>query len=510
MSAHPIIHITGLTDPKDCVAILSALTVLGNREGPFTLEKLQTLVAVEAHFRHLLRREQHGYFNALGDPERKTQSDAFAKHMQLIHSHLASAFQRYVMRSEAWLGHGTHIDLLHSATALAVANFAALVKWSYFQHETLKGTSWSELHALYYLAEQQGFHQQALRIYDIEDGFHPSIETLYLSALMLDIINPGSLSAAQIEIAEGWLAEWCADYSLETEYLPRSHLIYVDIAEHSGFHLATPGVHGETLRYLRADALRLHIEEVKGELRIGHRYEGHGSGHEFPVEEHVSLLNSIERLYQSILARSGNRIEERTQVQHMSVDVVVGFEAILGTLSQAGSSPGLSLAVAPEDLGLPSSWRVHDFSSAGFGLLLDRTDAELVPLQSLIALRMPGEERWALGAIVRKLTNRVQGQTLFGVEVLSYRPMRVPLRRFAQQRADSDETVLVGQTEGIYVPGKDNDGRRDFLVLRSRDFAARHVFEVPARDSHYRIRLNRAVKKGADWIALRFEVDNKR
>ena len=510
MSAHPIIHITALTDPKDCVAILSALTVLGNREGPFTLEKLQTLVAVEAHFRHLLRREQHGYFNALGDPARKVQNDAFAKNMQLIHSHLASAFQRYVMRSQAWLDHGAHTDLLHRATALAVANFAALVKWSYFLHETLKGTSWSELHALYYFAEQQGFHQKALKIYDIEDGFHPSIETLYLSALMLDIINPGSLSAAQIEIAEGWLAEWCADYSLETEYQPRSHLMYVDIAEHSGFHLATPGVHGETLRYLRADALRLQIEEVKSELRNGHRYEGHGSGHEFPVEEHGSLLSSIERLYQSILARSGNRIEERTQVQHMSMDVVVGFEAILATLGAVGAIAEPDRGGAEGEAEIPRSWKIHDFSSAGFGLLIDRAAAERVALQSLIAMRKPGEDNWAIGSIVRKLTNRVQGQTLFGVEVLSYRPMRVALRRFAQERPGADETFLTGRTEGIYVPGKDNDGRRDFLVLRPRDFAAKHVFEIPARDAHYRIRLNRAVKKGADWIALRFEVDNKR
>jgi cyclic-di-GMP-binding protein len=515
MSRNPIANVHSLSDPKDCVTILSALSVLGNRQGPFTIEKLNELIEAETHFRALLKREQRVYFSAAADASSETQAGALAKHIQLVHSHFASAFQRYVMHHDSWSGAGEHVELLHRATALAVANFGALVKWSYFLHETMKSTSWSELHALYYLAEQEGFEQKALRLYEPGDGYHPSIQTLYLRALVLDIINPGSLSAAQIEIAESWLSEWCGDYSLEAQYLPRSHWIYVDLAEHSGFHIVTPGLQPETIRYLRADSLRTQIEDVKNELRNGRRYSGRGSEFDFPVEEHAALLSNIERLYQSILAKSGNRIEERTPAQNLEVEVVTGLAAIMealgrdGTASSPGAGkgiglgPGRSSAATRNEDSPPGIWKVHDFSSTGIGLLTDRNAGEQAALHNLIALRQRGAAHWALGAIVRKLTNRAEGQTLVGVEILSYRPLAVTLKRV-------DKTESAAIARALYVMGRDSDGKRDFLVLRQADFALRNVFEIPIRTIHYRVRLNRAVKKGPDWIALRFEVDNKR
>jgi cyclic-di-GMP-binding protein len=518
MSDHPIAHINSLSNVKDCVAILSVLSLLGNREGPFTLDRLQQLIAVEAHFRALLRREQIAYFSAVQDESRKGETDAFAKQMQLIHSHLASAFQRYVMRHEAWSESGLQSDLLYRTTGLAAANFGALVKWGYFLHETLKGTSWTELHALYYFAEGEGFHQIGLNIYAPATGYLPSVEALYLRALMLDVINAGSLSIAQIEIAEGWLSEWCADYALEAQYSPRSHLIYVDLAEHSGFHVMVPGVQGDTIRYLRADALGTQIEDVKNELRSGRLYSGRGGTSDFPMQEHVALLSGIERLYHSILARSGNRVEERVQAADLEVEVEIGLEAILKVVSAdraSAANAGLSLqlldpggAAQKPDEGLPKVWKVHDFSSHGYGLLIERSTGERVALHNLIALRSPGKGHWALGTIVRKLSNRIQGQTLFGVEIMSYRPLPVPLIRVAPDRA-APTTDGVG-IHALYVAGKDNDGRRDFLVLRLSDFVSRNVFELLTHGAYYRVRLNRAVKKGADWIALRFEVDNKR
>lgn len=339
-AANPVANIRGLTDSKDCIAILSTLSVLGSRDGPFTAEKLDQLLAAKLHFGELLREELPNYFANTRDDERRAASDAFAKQIQLVHSHFASAFQRYVIRKDDWRIAAEDDIRLRMATGHAIDSFAALVKWSYFLHETLKGTSWSELHALYYLAEQQGYHHQALDLYGKDAPYNPSIQALYLRALVLDIINPGSLTAVQIEIAEGWLSAWCLDYTLESEFQPRSHLIYVDLAEHAGFHMVSPAVKGDSIRYLRADALRGQIEEVKNELRQGHQYLGFGAVAEMPVEEHATLLSAIERLYNNILAHSGNRIAERTQVSDQTMRVVLGYDAVL----QAVLAPGASTA----------------------------------------------------------------------------------------------------------------------------------------------------------------------
>lgn len=504
-AANPIANIRGLTDSKDCIAILSTLSVLGSRDGPFTSDKLIQLLAAQEHFATLLKAELPGYFASQHDESQRASSDAFAKQIQLVHSHFASAFQRYVMRKDDWRTTVDDDRLLRLATGNAIASFAALVKWSYFLHETLKGTSWSELHAMYYLAEQQGYHHQPLDLHGREAAYNPSIQALYLRALVLDIINPGSLTSAQIEVAEGWLSAWCLDYSLETQFQPRSHLIYVDLAEHAGFHLVNPAVQGDTIRYLRADALRGQIEEVKNELRQGRQYVGLGGSQEFPVEDHAALLSAIERLYNNILAKSGNRIAERTQVQDKVVEVVLGYEAVLAAMSGNGaSSGGLSLEPAANE-DTTERWQVHDFSTSGMGLLVDRATGDVVPLQTLIAVRAGDSKPWAIGSIVRKLTNRVQGQTLIGIELLANRALPVRLNRTAQTAPATPEFM-----EALYLPGKDTDGKRDFLVLRQSDFAARNAFEIASRGTHYRVRLNRAVKKGTDWIAMRFEVDNKR
>ena len=67
VSEHPIAHIRSLSDAKESVSILSALSVLGSREGPFTTDKLEQLIAAESHFRMLLRREITAYFIAIMD-----------------------------------------------------------------------------------------------------------------------------------------------------------------------------------------------------------------------------------------------------------------------------------------------------------------------------------------------------------------------------------------------------------------------------------------------------------
>lgn len=501
---NPIASIGSLSDSKDCIAILSTLSVLGNRDGPFTAEKLDQLLSAKEHFTTLLLAELPGYFASNEGVEGKPEAEAFAKQIQLVHSHFASAFQRYVIRKNDWKMEPADERRVHLATGHAIDSFAALVKWSYFQNETLKGTSWSELHALYYVAEQEGYHHQPLALFGTASVYNPSIQALYLRALVLDIFNPGSLSAAQIEISEGWLSAWCSDYSLETEFQPRSHLIHVDLAEHSGFHLVTPSVRGDTIRYLRADALRGQIEEVKNELRQGRPYHGPVTPFELPVEDQATLLSTIERVYNSILARSGNRIAERTQVDDRQVEVLLGFDAISGALQSGAPASGLSLAM---DIDLPPSaeaWDVHDFSESGMGLLVDRGTGDVVPLNTLIAVRTAPGEPWAVGTIVRKLTNRVQGQTLIGIEMIANQALPVRLIRTAPGMPPGDELTA------LYLPGRDSDARRDFLVLRQSDLTPRSTFELNTRKQQFRLRVNRTMKKGTDWIAMRFEVDHKR
>jgi hypothetical protein len=144
-------------------------------------------------------------------------------------------------------------------------------------------------------------------------------------------------------------------------------------------------------------------------------------------------------------------------------------------------------------------WRVYDLSSKGFGLLVDRAVSESVLLSGLIALRNHETGGWIAGTIVRKLANRVRGEILVGVEVLSYHP--IPIELLPANGA--------GPVPALYIPGVESNGKRDSILVRVGDFRSDHSFGIKSGGAVYNVRLNRIIKKGADWIKARFEIESK-
>ncbi len=292
-------------------------------------------------------------------------------------------------------------------------------------------------------------------------------------------------------------------------------------------HLMRKDSHGDSVRYVRVDGLKAQIEEVQLGLRHGRLYAGYGAGAVFPVEEHVALLAIIEKLYHSILAGSENRIEERTHFEDREVDVVIGIDRVMRKMRDAPShataprpaaapAAAETIELSPAGLSLVASeaapvakeepaadpdierWKVYDLSSKGYGLLVDRNAAELVLLNGLIALRNHESGGWIVGTIVRKLANRVRGEILVGIEVLAYRPIPVDLAPTSGGAA----------LQGLYMPGLDTNGKLDSVIVRVADFRSDQSFAIKG-DAHYNVRMNRIIRKGADWIKARFEIESK-
>jgi hypothetical protein len=244
----------------------------------------------------------------------------------------------------------------------------------------------------------------------------------------------------------------------------------------------------------------------------------------FPIEEHVALLATIEKLYQSVAAGSENRIEERTRFEDREVDVVLGFER-LGARMRAGTTaapllapvglaetiemPAFKLegAATAEPASTPAAaddpdllrWRVHDLSTRGYGLLVERGLADNVQLNALIGLRNHQAGGWIVGTVVRKLANRQRGEMLVGVEILAYRPIGVEITP-----VDGGEPAAA-----FFLPGQDTTGKLDSMLVRPGDFSSGITFTLAAGDGTYTIRLNRIIRKGADWIKARFEIESK-
>jgi len=504
---------------------LSAMRELGKEGGPFTVERLDALMRVEEHFQALLLYDQIEFLRqpaAAIEPERD-----FALNVQRICLDAANGFQRFLRARVDWATTREALDRMFRVTGLALNCIHCFVKWGYFLNEPGRSAPWKQMHALYQLADRDGYSQVPFVLHPSQPSFRPSVQSLYLRTLLLDLLNTGNLTKVQIEIADGWFASWCRDYALDAEYSSRQHLFYVDLASESGLHIMRKDSVGETVRYVRADNLKAQIEEVQGGLRHGRLFSGHGAGAVFPVEEHVALLAIIEKLYRSIVAGSENRIEERQHFEDREVDVAAGIDRLMRKArGEAAHVPAASAAsaaalmetieISPAGLALvesapalqvePSSvdpdverWRVFDLSSRGYGLLVDRAASESVLLNGILGLRNQENGSWICGTIVRKMPSRSRGEVLVGVEILCYRLIPVELAPASGGPA----------IPALYLPGGDANGKQDSLIVRVGDFRAGLAFGIRLGSAVYNVRLNRIIRKGADWIKARFEIVSK-
>lgn len=501
---------------------LSAVRELGRDEPPYDADRLARLTRVEEHFQALLLYDQLEFLRgpaAVSDADRD-----FALTVQRICLEAANGFQRFLRHREEWAT-DENASLRFRVTGLALNAIHCFVKWGCFLAEPGRSVPWKQLHALYALAEAEGYSQAPFVLHAAQPSFKPSVQSLYLRTLVLDLVNSGNLTRVQVEIADGWFSSWCGDYALDSDYSSRTHLFFVDLASDRGLHLMRKDSHGDSVRYVRADGLKAQLEEVQAGLRHGRLYAGHGAGAVFPVEEHVALLAIVEKLYQSMVAGAENRIEERTRFEDREIDVVVGLETLLAKIRRGPDVAQASVAatfapattemveISPSGLSLTSvetgtaaaialdpdvqTWRVKDLSSKGYGLLVDKASADGVMLNGVIGIRNQSTGGWILGTVVRKLANRVRGEILAGVEVLSFRPLRIELVPTGGGAA----------IEALYLPGFEGNGKLDSIVVRAADFSATTPYRLAAGGGAYRIRLNRIAKKGSDWIRARFEIE---
>lgn len=509
-------------DPAALTHFLAAFRELGRDEGDFSLKRLEALLQVEEHFQALVLYDQLDYLRAQGDAAHADRD--FALTIQRIWLEAANSYQRYLRARNLWAGSREAVELMFRVTGLALNAIHGYVKWGSFLSEPGRSVPWKQLHALYALAESEGFSRVPFVLHAAQPSFKPSVQSLYLRTLVLDLLNAGNLTKTQVEIADGWFSSWCGDYSLDAEYSSRLHIFFVDLGSESGLHLLRRDAQGETTRYVRADGLKVQMEEVQAGLRHGRLFAGYGAGAVFTVEEHVALLAIVEKLYGSILSGTQNRIEERTHFEDREVDVAPGIELLLRKMREGPAlpAPPAAAAAAPDatmdtielsPMGVSQvasapagaeantddpdlfRWRVLDLSTTGYGLLVDRPTAETVVLGGLLGVRNQENGGWIVAQVVRKLPNRVRGEMLLGVEVLAYRPVRIELQR--------DDGPAI---EALYLPGPVATGRSDSILLRVADFSSEPVFRARVGGTTYRLRLNRIIRKGADWLKVRFEV----
>ncbi|HEX4859305.1 MAG TPA: hypothetical protein VFV17_09810 [Usitatibacteraceae bacterium] len=488
---------TSIRERGQRVEIANTIKLFAEVPAPINAQHVRKLIEFEDSLYPVIQADKSWFFSNPVHPD----ALQFSRDLQLIHSLGAKTLQQLIERRGEWCK-GDGDPLLVQCIAIALFHHAAALKWRFFRHEPAKPTIWKDLHALYVLAESTGCATAPLVLFEFEPQYRTSIQALYLRTLMLELLNTGNLTTIQIEIADGWLAEWTPEYLLESTWSPRAHALYANLDSMAGLQLVTGVRPQPSYRYLRADGLKGQIEAVRGQLRKGQPYHGRGPTTHFSVDEHVALLAAIERLHSTILQASASRIEERTPVENLAAEVAVGFANARAVLQVPGEP-------APDPAGHVERWKVHDLSSKGMGLMVDRGAGERTAIGEILAVRAGGFRHFMLGVVVRRIIHRVSGETLLGVELLSYRPLPVLLALYNHPR-DAEPDPVSAPVAAMYLPGPDPEGKRDILALPGTDFGLKNVFKLATRETAFRVRINRILRKGQDWVGLRFEVIGKK
>jgi hypothetical protein len=530
LSLHHVDAIVSLQNREQRAEMMTLARAFTTLPAPISAEWIRRLFQLENKLHRIIQNDKKWFFNHHGDPD----AEMFARDMHLMHSIAANSLAALIERRGEW-SPIDNTESLRNAIAFQMYHHGAAIKWSFFRREPISPTVWPQLHQLYTFAVENKLHLETAVLFHDEAEFSTSIASLYIRALLLDVLNTGNLNMPQIEIADGWLAAWTSQYQLVNHADIANGRLYVDFKSSKGLQRVIRDINPAPCCYLSLAPLAAQIDMVRERLRLGLPYQGRGIPNLFAMDEHVALLEVIERLNASIESEAGRVIEPRSIVHQQQVRVVFGLNAIYETLSgtksassDASTFAGFTLSLEPlltdkplaDDatatdklLAATSGWALLDKSATGMGFMVKSGAASRVETGHLLAVQIidaTHQQSWQLISVARKIEERSdeahQTQTRLGTEIISTTPIAVTLTHKAS--AD-DATIGESKIQALFLPGADARGRDDTLLLAISDTNLTNPnssFTIETATTKFVLKLNRAQRKGSDWISFRFEV----
>ncbi len=412
--------------------------------------------------------------------------DAQAQHRRIADA-LAEAALRLVNRPQL------PEEQLHCAR-LALRSLQARadeIKWHAFEQTSVAPSSWQRTHRLVRAIESLGLERHSI------DG-EASCSDAFAQGLLLATLNVGILTPPQMELAQRWLTTQARSLPVEPFCDPEVHCYQVDLAGANGpERVSSAAIAAETTRFLAAAPLGAALAHARSQLYAGKLSVG-ATPSRVVALHFGAFLDLAEKLWSQDFRRATWRAE-RENAAGESIEVVLGFDAVMALLDFDDDDPGRPAA---------ESWALRDRSATGLGATLPPEAGERIALGTLIAFRHPGDAGWRLGAIVRRIRVADPGQWIIGVRRLSETPLLVDLEASSERL--TLETEAGPAPVGIYAPIEADGGRIDGLVIEAERFSANEELLLPTARSRFRIRANRVIDRGDRWLRVGFEVLGKR
>ncbi len=423
------------------------------------------------------------------------------------------------------------------AISLALLLIGYSTKWRKISGQRPDQATPQRLHLLYKMAAKAKVEAAILNINIERRAVETTIEALYVRALLLERFASGNLSPRRLEILDSWLISWMNALWLTREPQADSPSLCIDIRnEFRGLTRYTPGERANLFLSLRP--LQRQLELAVDDFHQGIIFPGWGMGISFRMEEHVAVIDFLDREF-SLIANAESARNKRFAVgQGAEVKVFCGFNDIWTsalatqssqTQSRAGNlvashgavMSGASIDDSPSSqsarqaslsstgifnagghgttLAQRTPVRLFDISDSGLGLEMASEDAAQVEVDDLIAMQIETGRPCVLGVVVRKANLHRQQSMLIGVRVLSKVPLRATLEHVT-------ESTVRHTSKGILVPGSADHGFADSVIVNDQTFKASSKLSVMIASNIFHIRLGRARHQGRGWKLAAIDV----
>ncbi len=339
----PLKEMTVLASIRDAERRNGAISTyysLARRPSDITIDLLLRLFEIEEHMSMVLETDKGWYF---AEPEHLDRK-IFSAEIVMFHQVAANTLERFIASRDQWAQTAQGTALVQTASLFAIFHYASAMKWLFLRHEPVPNDFWLGFHKHYEFSEEHSFATTLAPLFDAESEQQTSMRAIYLGALLLDLLNTGSMTTGQITLAFNWLAQWAIDYQItndkgaSTQNTTES-VLFVDFRAEQGLRLYRGEVAAPSQRFLAIPQLVKQIDNMRSQLRTGRQSHAREGDRDIPVEDQAGLLLSMERLYQTLQQAAAHNIEVRTQVMNVATRVFRGFTDARASLALASSAP---------------------------------------------------------------------------------------------------------------------------------------------------------------------------
>lgn len=408
---------------------------------------------------------------------------------------LALAYQSFV--KAATRNQPALAPQLATITLLALYYQGKLIQWRYMRYEAPTSDAWRNVHALYAIAECNGFADRRLKLGDNADT---SCSQVHAHILLLNLINPLGQKPWKIELTAHWTHSWCRQLQSAAQFNMQVHTHWLDLAGCEPLRsIGDPLVKSNAVRYWSLQSVLTALEITRAQLLNPPSSPLDGIKKEAEVP---GLLDDIR----ATLTRGGQPRHTQRQEKNLSAFLACGFEQLLQIL-RGKASDVHSLPLEP--------WIMQDAGDDGYGLTHYAIPATIPEQGALIGLRTEAKNHpWALAAI-RWIEHQPGYPIRLGAERLGTSPRIVALHGVDHLMSESIFSLVnppadCAPTPCIYLPGVDEQRFTSALVVGNMNIAPAQIYDMLDGDYIYRVRITHEQSRSRDWLQLKFNILTRR